>query len=237
VSRLEARGVERIAVVRLFVSGESWYQRTRQILGLEPGAPERGSPALTAAAPAAAQHASAHGGHSMEFWQVATRSSFSLSTAGLLEEPKMGGVLADRACALSRNPLVEDVLVLAHGPGDDGENERWLACLDELCEPVRAALPFRRVAAVTLREDWPEKRAEAERKVREYVERAGIEGGRALVIPFRVHGFGPYAEVLAGLEYVADGRGLLPHPAVGHWIEAQAGALRARPFESPCSLE
>jgi len=38
VGRLEARGVRRIAVVRLFISGESWFERTQQILGLRAGA-------------------------------------------------------------------------------------------------------------------------------------------------------------------------------------------------------
>lgn len=37
VGKLEVRGAKRIGVVRLFVSGESWYERTRQSLGL--GAP------------------------------------------------------------------------------------------------------------------------------------------------------------------------------------------------------
>ena len=41
VRKLEAKGIERIGVVRLFVSGESWYERTEQILGLKPGAPAK----------------------------------------------------------------------------------------------------------------------------------------------------------------------------------------------------
>ena len=41
VRKLEAQGVRRIGVVRLFISGDSWYQRTEQILGLRPGAPPR----------------------------------------------------------------------------------------------------------------------------------------------------------------------------------------------------
>ncbi|MFQ5749165.1 MAG: hypothetical protein ACE5H3_06890, partial [Planctomycetota bacterium] len=44
VGRLEARGVRKIGLVRLFVSGASWYERTEKILGLRPGAPARPSP-------------------------------------------------------------------------------------------------------------------------------------------------------------------------------------------------
>ena len=38
-----------------------------------------------------------------------------------------------------------------------------------------------------------------------------------LVIPMRLSGFGPYADVLAGLEYHA-GEALLPHTDIGRWV-------------------
>ena len=44
-----------------------------------------------------------------------------------------------------------------------------------------------------------------------------------VVIPYRISGFGPYGDVLDGLEYVpADG--LLPHHLVTEWIAARATA-------------
>ncbi|MBU2271107.1 MAG: hypothetical protein KKE52_07380, partial [Alphaproteobacteria bacterium] len=75
VSRLEARGVRRIAVVRLFISGESWLERTRQILGLRPGAPPR---------PVAPTHRGhdPHQGHGMDLWRLHTTATFALSTEG-----------------------------------------------------------------------------------------------------------------------------------------------------------
>lgn len=221
VQRLEAQGVKRIGVVRLFVSGESWYQRTAQILGLEAGAPARPAPDPHAAH---AGHAG-HGGHSMEFWKVDSQAAFALSKDGLMDAPEMGQVLAARAKALSRAPAKEDVLILAHGPADDAENARWQAQLDDRAQQVQA-LGFRRVRVETLREDWPEKRVAAEARIRAYIETASKEGGKAIVIPFRVQGFGPYAKVLEGLDYAADGRGLVPHPALTAWVQRQAQALR-----------
>ena len=226
--RLEALGVRRIGVVRLFISGESWYERTEQILGLRGGAPSRPAPTGSGSDGGHGDH-----NHSMELWRAETAASFALTTQGLAEAEAMGTVLADRARALSRDPRTEDVLILAHGPGDDSENERWIATIDARAEAVRQSLPFRRVQVVTLREDWPEKRPEAERRIRAYVERARAEGGAAIVIPFRVQGFGPYAQVLDGLEYVSDGHGLMPHPGVTRWIEGQIMALRRGPFRSP----
>jgi sirohydrochlorin ferrochelatase len=221
VAKLESQGAERIAVVRLFVSADSFLERTEQILGLRPGAPPK--PATSADAQA---HHSQHAEHSMATWRLESSAAFAVSREGLSEAPEMGAVLIDRARALSRDPAHEDVLVLAHGPGDDAENERWLRQMDALAEEVRAALPFARVGVATLREDWPEKREAAEQAVRAYLTETSAAGRLPIVIPFRVSGFGPYAEVLAGLDYEADGRGLLPHAAVTRWIARQAATLR-----------
>lgn len=226
VERLEQRGVRQIGVVRLFISGESWYERTREILGLARGAPPRPTPAagetVNAAAPA---------GHRMEYWRVRTASTFAVSTQGLSEEPAVGEILADRARAMSHDPASEDLLVLAHGPGDDRENQRWIERIEGLAR--RIDIPFRRVAVMTLREDWPEKRTLAESAIRSYVQRATAERGRAIVVPFRVFGFGPYAGILEGTTYTSDGRGLLPHPIVARWIHDQAESLRRGPFHAP----
>jgi sirohydrochlorin cobaltochelatase len=59
------------------------------------------------------------------------------------------------------------------------------------------------------------------------VAQAAQEGRRTIVIPFRLFGFGPYAEVLEGQEYVADKRGLLPHENVTRWISRQVEELRS----------
>jgi sirohydrochlorin ferrochelatase len=225
VRRLEARGVRRIGVVRLFISGESWYERTEQILGVAPGAPPP--------APDAHAHHGDHGGHSMGFWRIHTSASFALSTQGLADAAEMGEVLAERARGLSRDPARESVLIIAHGPEDDAENERWLAQIDARAEAVRGALPFRRVQVETLREDWPEKRAASEARIRAFVEEANGNGGRAIVIPYRVQGFGPYAHVLDGLDYASDGKGLLPSAQVEQWVRRQAEGLRAGEFRTP----
>lgn len=223
VAALEARGVERIGVVRLFVSGESWYERTGQILGLREGAPPR---------PATKEQDAGHdshggdGGHSMEFWRVESDAQFALSRDGLIDAPQMSNVIIERVQALSTDPADEDVLILAHGPDDDAENERWLEQLRMHADRVRAAIPVHDILVATLREDWPEKRAVARARIREFVRDAAQEGRTAIVVPFRVHGFGPYAEVLEGLDYVSDGTGLVPHSGVTEWIRTQAELLR-----------
>jgi len=162
----------------------------------------------------------------MAFFRIESRSSFVLTKQGLAEAPEMGPILAERAKGLSRAPEREDVLVLAHGPGDDAENERWIALIDARAAEIRKTLPFHRVEVHTLREDWPDKRQEAEKRIRAFVTEAAGEGRQTIVVPFRISGFGPYAKVLEGLSYAADQQGLLPHGNVARWIERQAEELR-----------
>lgn len=220
VKRLEKRGARRIAVVRLFVSGDSFLTETRQILGLEPGAPPRPKEA-TGEGHAHAHHHD-HGAGSL--WRVESSAEFAMSRAGLMDSRQMGKVLAKRALGLSREPRRESVLILAHGPEDDEENQRWIERISALAADISAAAPFREVRVETLREDWPEKRQEAERRIRDFAAR-GAKDGKVIVIPFRVHGFGPYKQVLDRLDYVADEQGLLPDTAVADWIAEQAKGL------------
>lgn len=224
VTRLEQRGVRKIAVVRLFISGESWYERTEQILGVRAGAPERDP-----------NSHDGHSGHSMALWRIETVSQFAVSAEGLADAPEMGAVLAERARALSQAPQRESVLILAHGPEDDDENAQWLRLIDARADAVREALPFRRVVVETLREDWPEKRAASEARIRAFVQEAAQADGRAIVIPYRVSGFGPYARVLDGLEYASDGQGLIPSAAVEQWVRRQIQELRNGPFRQPAA--
>lgn len=221
VRELETAGVERVGVVRLFVSGESWYERTEQILGLREGAPSRADAmAMMAGKPAPRMP--------MGFWQIDTDLEFHLSEEGLADAEEMDQVLLTRIRALSRNPAEESVLVLAHGPGDDAENARWIQLISERTELARDRLGMADIRVFTLREDWQDKREVAEQQIREFVQQAASRGHTTLVVPYRVMGFGPYHEVLSGLDYRADETGLVPHDNVGLWLVNQAQALEEK---------
>ena len=218
VRRLQAIGVEHIGVVRMFVSGESWHQRTRQILGLEEGAPsreeaKRGNPQPRTFMP-------------MGFWEIDTDLSFYISEDGLADASEMDGVLISRIQSLSTDPSNEVVLVLAHGTGSDDEDSRWVEKITERTELAKASLGLNEIKVFTLREDWLGKREEAEQRIRSYIDDVNHAGLVPLVVPFRVQGFGPYARVLEGLDYKSDGQGLLPHENVSEWIENQTEMLK-----------
>lgn len=219
VRRLELAGVEHVGVVRLFISGESWFDRTRQILGMQDGAPSK------EAWEASATHR--HSAMPMGFWQIETKLNFHLAEEGLADAVEMDEVILQRIQAFSKDPAHEVVLVLAHGPADDDEDARWVEKITDRTRLARETLGLADVRVFTLREDWEEKREGAEEAIRRYIVAAEAAGHDAIVIPYRVQGFGPYADVLSGLDYRSDGVGLLPHRNVGLWVQNQAAQLYA----------
>ncbi len=224
VRNLEQQGVDHVGVVRLFISGESWLERTQQILGMQEGAPSKAEWEANAANRPRMRMP-------MGFWQIETELNFHLSNEGLADADEMDGVLLSRLTNLSRDPAKEVALVLAHGPADDDEDERWISKISERTILAKQRLGLQDIKVFTLREDWAPKREEAERLIRAYVEKAQADGFNALVVPYRVQGFGPYAEVLAGLDYQADQMGLLPHDNVDMWIHNQALQLKAEALD------
>jgi hypothetical protein len=251
VKRLEARGVHEIAVVRMFISGESFLLPTEFILGLRSDLPpdphgnylpprsqaacHEGKKTAGGAALASANSGSPHGSgaepvpsgdhHCMEPPErIAMKAQVALSREGVADSTLVDQILVDRVKALSRHPHQESVLILGHGPGDDRENERWLEKMRARARGVERLGPFREVRCETLREDWPERRSQAEQRIRAFVHAQSRDGGRVIVVPFRVAGFGPYKEVLQGLNYVSDGLGFCPHPNMTQWIAETATA-------------
>lgn len=163
----------------------------------------------------------------MGFWRVDTELAFYVSLEGLADAVEMDEVLTARIRALSSDPANEVVAVIAHGPGDDAENQRWIEKITQRTTNAREQLGLRDIRVFTLREDWPEKRPAAEREIQDYIAQANAQGLASIVVPYRVQGFGPYESVLSELDYRADKRGLLPHPNVRLWIERQAEMMQA----------
>jgi len=208
--RLTARGVRRIVVVRLYHTAESLRAETGYVLGLAEGVPA---------------HHGSHHGHGMPTARVRSEAVFS-TRGGLESDPLIAEVLLERAQEVSRDPAGETVILLAHGAGDDQQDARWRAALAEMAEWMQAhSQPaFRAVHGTTLREDWPEKRAAAVSEIRQMIEKANQHGGRALLVPARFSGPGPYRQFLDGLPYVLNERGLGAHPNLTRWIEREIEA-------------
>lgn len=218
---LRSRGVARVAVVRVFVTGSSFLPQTRWLLGLDadpppffmhhPGSEPHGPPSPL----------------DRPGLEIATHAE------GLDASGHVRSIVAERVAEHTDGSGPWAVALIAHGLGDAEENARLVAHMERALRDV----PVRSARAFTLREDWPEDRALARAEIRAWVEGRAREGARVLVVPYRLSGFGPYAEILQGLEYV-PGRSFLPHPAVSDWIAATAaGILCGRGWEpaaAPC---
>ena len=209
IAELERQGVACIAVVRLFMSAQSFLHQTEYFLGLREDPP----PSF------ASRHAPP--------FPAEFEAEVKISQTALLDAPETGQILALNALELSDSSGTESVLMIAHGAEDDAVDGEWVQKMNLLADSVRATGLFRTVAVHSLREDWEQKRARAETEIRRFVADHSDGDGRVIVLPFRMFGFGPYAEVLEGLSYSSSGTGLLPHPKVTEWIERMTNELFA----------
>jgi len=205
---LRARGVQRVAVVRLFLSGESFAQQTKFYLGLSETPPE----SFLLMGPVAADPAA----------RLPLEHTMSVAThpLGILTSREARTIVAERAVALSSEPSRESVLLIAHGMGAEDENDRVIEAMRWAADAIRP-MGFAEVEVATLREDWHEQRSVAEAEIRQFVSDQAALDRRVIVVPVRLAGFGPYADVLAGLPFV-PGEGLLPHDAVAEWVSRTA---------------
>jgi sirohydrochlorin ferrochelatase len=210
---LEDLGVERVAVVRMFLSGASFIAQTEYLLGLSDEQPAFFIPG----------HVAAHGGPAADPDPLDHPFGLVTHEHGIVDSDQVGAIVAERAFAISTDPEQESVLLLAHGMGSEELNDQLVAALADF-EALIGARPFAAIRSATLREDWAEARAVAEEEIRTFVRGENDRGKRVIVVPVRLSGFGPYAEVLEGLDYVAA-ESLLPDERVTDWIAQVACEL------------
>ena len=210
LDELGARGVGTIAVVRLFLSGDSFLHQTEFLFGLRPDPPAR----------AMMEHRMVAGS---DLPLLETEARTLMDLAGMAGSDQVNGIVLARAGGSSPDAAATGVLLIAHGMGAEEEDRRLLGAMERSAAELRTA-GYGEVRTATLREDWAEARAAAEGEIRATVSRMGREWDRVVVIPYRVFGFGPYAEVLEGLDYVGT-EGLLPHSLVGEWVAARSSAV------------
>ena len=228
--RLRARGVAQIVAVPLFVSSHSSVlTSTEYLLGLRQDKPAQveifarmrhGTGAVATQA--------AHQEHAAE---AAPTLPIQIDipvrmTSALDSHPLVCDIVTDRARAMSVNPEREAVVLVAHGPNEDQDNERWLKSLDEIGRAVSRAVPFAHVGRLTVRDDAPAPvKAAATADLRSLVSSQTSQGRRVLIVPVLLSYGGIEAgirERLAGLSYSMSEKALAPDPRLVDWVLAQA---------------
>lgn len=226
VDRLIARGAKEIVAVPLFISSHSSViTSTEFLLGLRPEAP------ADLARFAKMSHGSAgqvhdHAGHGE---QVDPASPITTAvpiriTPAFNRHAIIGAILADRAKSISTNAVTEAVLLVAHGPVPDDDNQKWLDDMSILAQYVAKAGAFAAVDYMTVRDDaGPAIREAATRELRDKIEWHRTQGRRVLLVP-HLMSFGGIEQALRtrvdGLDYVMTTQGLMPDDRIVEWVLA-----------------
>lgn len=211
VSRLEQRGVKRIAFVRMYALEDQMKPLTDYILGLTDTVP--------------GDHGHDHGAVAPS--QIQSAALFS-TVGGYEEYPGIAEVLCARIKEVSKDPAKETVILLAHGARTDEGNAKWLSVMNTNIERVKKdsrCASLKAIKAATVREDWPEQREKAVAAVRDMIQE-DAKNGRVLVISNRLYGSGPYKKFLSGLDYVLNEKGFV-HPVITRWLEDEIGRTTA----------
>jgi sirohydrochlorin ferrochelatase len=225
IDRLAARRVSAIVAVPLFVSSwSSVITSTEYLLGLRAEAP----PALAAFArmnhgEPGGGSAGVHDGHALADATSPVKSPVPIRmTPALNDHPIVAEILASRARSISANPAEEAVVIVAHGPNDDDDNQRWLSDMRSLAGWMSKGENFASIDYVTLRDDAPRPvRDQAAAQLRELVRDRIQAGRRVLIVPLLVS-FGGIErglrERLEGLPYTMPASALIPDERIVRWI-------------------
>jgi sirohydrochlorin ferrochelatase len=247
VDRLSARGVTEIVAVPLFVSSwSSVVTSTEYLLGLRAEAPKDLAVFARMNHPdPAASSGMAHSGHQMEApssgttpvqaspsgtTPVEAKGRIIRMTPALNAHPIVAEILETRARALSRNPAEEAVVIVAHGPVPDDDNQRWLQDMRVLAAGMARDVAFASIDCLTLRDDAPAAvRDAATAELRGLVSRRIAEGRRVLIVPLLMS-FGGIekgiAKRLEGLPYTLADQALMPDDRLATWVLEMAGGSR-----------
>ncbi len=225
VDRLAERDVTEIVAVPLFISSHSSVMRaTEYLLGSRGEAP----PQLEAFARMGARRGAGGAGGDPGFdWTTPLETTVPISVATALDgHALVSEILISRALDVSRTPEEEVVVVVAHGPSSEEDNELWLANMSILVEALRQRTRFSRIEHLTVRDDASDPvRDQATAELRAVVEGAVQEGRSVLIVPLLLSYGGIEVGIrrrLEGLSYRMAGQALLPDDRLAEWVLLQA---------------
>jgi sirohydrochlorin ferrochelatase len=224
VDRLAARGVSKIVAVPLFVSSHSSViTSTEYLLGQRAEAPS------ALAIFAKMDHGDGgHMGHGAGTSPAADGTTPVKSPVpvrmlpALDRHPLVAEILLSRAVSISHEPKKEVVVLVAHGPVSDEENNQWLGDMAALAENMRGKSGFKRIEYMTVRDDAPEPiRSQATAALRSVVKKATDEGDNVLIVPLLLSFGGIEAGIrkrLEGIEYKMTDQAILPDERLAQWV-------------------
>mgnify|MGYP003640467409 CR=1 FL=1 len=148
-------------------------------------------------------------------------------TDPLDDHPLVAEILMDRIQKLSVDPSKETVLLVAHGPNSESDNDNWIRTSESLANQLsklqnKNGESFADIVSMTVRDDADEEVHEkAKQEFRSKVIEANTKGD-AFVIPLLLSQGGvekKYLSRLEGLNYKWTGETLLPHYNIARFIQ------------------
>jgi sirohydrochlorin ferrochelatase len=232
VDKLVARGARSIVAVPMFISSHSSVvTSTAYLLGARDEMP----PDLKIFAKMSHGAHGGHGGHETpgaapvavdNTQPVSTPVPIRLTNA-LNHDPLVGQILIDRAREISTAPEKEAVIIAAHGPVPNEDNQRWLDDMRVLAEQMDGATSFATINYLTVRDDAPKPvRDAATAELRGMVEEQTRQGRRVLIVPLLLSYGGIEKGIrqrLEGLDYVMAQRALMPDDRLAEWVRKSVG--------------
>lgn len=225
-ARLDHAEVKQIVVVPLLISSFSGhYEEIRYYVGQRKDLPADSKEESGQAHPP----------------PLKTKSRLLLTT-GMDGHPVISQIMADELRPFVKDPANQSVILVAHGPNEDSENERWLGHLRTHARRLQEQHGFRRVEAVTLRDDAPKEiRDAATEQLLAAVKAAGADS-QVLLLPVLIsvgHVQKQIQKRLDGLEFIMIQGGLADHPLAAEWVRLQAvQAISTQPHQtSTASLQ
>jgi sirohydrochlorin cobaltochelatase len=203
-ARLDQPGVKRIIIVPLLISSFSnHYDEIRYYAG-------------------ELKHAHVHGGGQ----PLKTRAPMVVTSA-MDSDPRVSRMLADQIRSVSTDPQKETLVLLTHGPNEEDNHEKWVACLKVHGAYLQKALGFKRVEYATLRDDAPKPVKDAAIAHLREVVKASAADSTVVIQPVLISVGQVQAEIqelLAGMRYKMSESGIANHPLTLEWIHQQAVA-------------
>jgi sirohydrochlorin cobaltochelatase len=138
------------------------------------------------------------------------------------DDPFVAEVLLQYAGEFSTNPSDEVVIIVAHGPSEEADNQAQLALMDNLGAIVKEDGRFSAVYSATLQDDAPTEVREANvAKLRGMVESATKSGKNVIIVTNLMGAYTIQSKLrkdLKGLDYKFNSKGLVQHDDFVEWI-------------------
>ena len=229
LDRLAEREVTSVVAVPLFISSHSSVMRaTEYLLGTRDEAP----PQMEAFGNMAARMAARRASEEEDAvdpgvdWTTPVETTIPITVGRALDSHAIvAEILLSRALDVSEAPEDEVVVVVAHGPSSEEDNELWLGNMGILVEAMRRRTDFGRIEHLTVRDDASQPvRDQATEELRAAVEAAVDERKSVLIVPLLLSYGGietGIRERLDGLPYRMAGQALLPDERLSEWVLLQ----------------